>query len=112
MDELAIKCRALCTAQHVTNASLQKYTSIQAFLISPNCVSAMTHLLEQALNAVRELPDADQNAIAALILDELADEKRWDAAFAQSQDTLAQMAAKAGDDVASGRVCSGGFDEL
>jgi hypothetical protein len=62
----------------------------------------MTQLLEQALTAVRELPEAEQDAIAALILDELADEKRWDAAFARSQDKLASMAAKARDDVQAG----------
>jgi hypothetical protein len=73
---------------------------------------AVTQLLEQALTAVRELPEAEQDAIAALILDELADEKRWDAAFARSQDKLAEMAVKARADVQSGRVRSGGFEEL
>lgn len=72
----------------------------------------MTQLLEQALTAVRELPEAEQDAIAALILDELADEKRWDEAFTRSQDKLAQLAAKARDDVRNGRARSGGFDEL
>lgn len=62
---------------------------------------AVTQLLEQALTAVREPPEAEQDAIAALILDELADEKRWDAAFARSQDKLAEMAVKARVDVQS-----------
>jgi hypothetical protein len=72
----------------------------------------MTQLLEQALTAVRELPEADQDAIAALILDELADEKRWEAAYARSQDKLAELAGKARADVRDGCVRSGGFDEL
>lgn len=72
----------------------------------------MTQLLEQALTAVRNLPETEQDAIAALILDELADEKRWDAAYARSQDKLAQLAAKALDDARSGRARSGGFDDL
>ncbi len=79
---------------------------------TPLRFQAVTQLLEQALTAVRELPESEQDAIAALILDELADEKRWDAAFARSQDKLAEMAVKARADVQSGCVRSGGFDEL
>ena len=37
----------------------------------------MTRLLEQALTEVKKLPEAKQDAIASLILDELADEQRW-----------------------------------
>lgn len=72
----------------------------------------MTQLLEQALTAVRDLPEVEQDAIATLILEELADEKRWDAAFARSQDELAHLAAKALDDVRSGRTRCGGFDDF
>jgi len=72
----------------------------------------MTQLLEQALTAVRELPAAEQVAIAALILGEIADEKRWDETFARSQDKLAKLAAKARPEVREGRVRSEGFDEL
>ncbi len=72
----------------------------------------MTQLLEQALTAIRNLPEVEQDAIVALILDELADEQRWDAAFSGSQDKLARMAAKARGDVQAGRVQEGGFDEL
>ena len=46
----------------------------------------MTQLLEEAIDAVKKLPTPDQDAIASLILEELADERRWDAAFAASQD--------------------------
>jgi hypothetical protein len=45
----------------------------------------MTQLVEQALAEVRKLPDTDQNAIATFILEEIADERRWDDAFAGSQ---------------------------
>jgi aspartate/glutamate racemase len=38
-------------------------------------------------------PD-QQDQIAQIILDELADEQRWDEAFANSQDMLARLAAK------------------
>ncbi len=37
----------------------------------------MTKMLEQALSEVKKLPESEQDAIALLILDELADERRW-----------------------------------
>jgi hypothetical protein len=43
----------------------------------------MTQLLEQALNEVKKLPVPEQDAIASLILDELADERRWQESFAR-----------------------------
>ncbi len=52
----------------------------------------MTTLLEQALAEVQKLAPEQQDAIAALILEELADEQKWDRAFAESQDVLAQLA--------------------
>jgi hypothetical protein len=36
----------------------------------------MTDRLEQAIDEARKLSDSEQNAIAALILEELADERR------------------------------------
>jgi hypothetical protein len=72
----------------------------------------MTQLLEQAISEVRNLPETTQDSIAAIILDELADERRWQAAFARSADQLAQLTAKVRADVHAGRVKSGGFDQL
>lgn len=72
----------------------------------------MTQLLEQALSEVKKLPQPEQDAIAALILDELADERRWQESFARSQDQLARMAAKVREDIRAGRIQSGGFDQL
>jgi hypothetical protein len=72
----------------------------------------MTQLLEQALAEVRKLPEAEQDAIAALILEELADERRWDETFARSQGPLARLAAKVREDVRAGRVRGVGMDEL
>ena len=72
----------------------------------------MTQLLEKALTEVRKLPEPEQDAIAALILDEIADERHWDDVFARSQDTLSQLAAKVREDVQAGRVHSIGADEL
>ncbi len=55
----------------------------------------MTKLLEQAIARVKQLPETEQDAIAALILEELEDEARWDKAFAQSHDVLAELAGAA-----------------
>lgn len=52
----------------------------------------MTQLLEQALAQLEKLPQDEQDAIAALILEEIADERRWDESFARSQDRLAELA--------------------
>lgn len=72
----------------------------------------MTQLLEQALTEVKKLPEPEQDAIASLILNELADERRWQESFAGSQDQLTHLAAKVREDIRAGRVQSGGFDQL
>ena len=72
----------------------------------------MTQLLEQALTEVKKLPETEQDAIATLILEELADERRWQENFARSQDQLARLAAKVREDIRAGRVKSGGFGQL
>jgi hypothetical protein len=72
----------------------------------------MTQLLQQALDAVQQLAPAEQDAIAAIILDELADEQQWDAAFARTEDQLANTAAKVRADIAAGRIRNQGIDEL
>ena len=72
----------------------------------------MTQLLEQAIGEARKLSAPEQDAIASLILEELADERRWDEAFAGSQGRLAELAAKARRDVAAGRFRDAGIDEL
>ncbi len=72
----------------------------------------MTRLLEKAIETVRELTAAEQDAIAALILDEVADEQQWDETFARSQATLENLADKARADVRAGRIRKVGIDEL
>ena len=72
----------------------------------------MTQLLEKALTEIYKLPPEKQDTIAALILEELDDERRWDAAFAESQDKLAQLARKGRADIKAGRIKKMGIDEL
>jgi hypothetical protein len=55
----------------------------------------MTELLERAVAQVKQLPANEQDAIAAIILEELEDEVRWQEKFACSQDILAKLAAEA-----------------
>lgn len=72
----------------------------------------MTVLLEQALLKVNSLPQPEQDAIASLILEEMADEQRWADSFARSQDQLGRLAAKVRADAHSGHVRTAGMDEL
>ena len=72
----------------------------------------MTQLLEKALTEVYKLPPEKQDFIATIILEELEDERKWDKAFAESQDQLAQLAQKVRADIKAGRVKKMGIDEL
>ncbi len=71
----------------------------------------MTQLLEKVLIEVYKLPPEKQDAIAAIILKELEDERKWDKAFAELQDQLAQLAQKVRADIKAGRVKKMGIDK-
>ena len=64
----------------------------------------MTKLLDMALSEVAKLPASEQDAVAALVLEELASEKRWSLSFAKSQDLLAKLAEEALAEYASGKT--------
>ena len=72
----------------------------------------MTQLLEKVLIEVYKLPPEKQDAIAAVILEELEDERLWDKAFAESQDQLAQLARKVRADIKAGRIKKIGIEAL
>ena len=55
----------------------------------------MTELLTKAMAEISKLPQQDQDAFAAWILDEIRAEHRWTRAFEGSQDTLAKLADEA-----------------
>ena len=63
----------------------------------------MTRLLEQALAKIRTLPDAEQDAIAQIVLDEIESERRWDELFAKSPQKLGKLADKAWAEHEAGR---------
>lgn len=72
----------------------------------------MSQLLEDAVAQARKLPDAEQDAIAAIILEEIEDDRRWEEALARSPEKLAGLASRAEEQVRAGRCRAAGFDEL
>ncbi|HVF09804.1 MAG TPA: hypothetical protein VNA16_03330 [Abditibacteriaceae bacterium] len=72
----------------------------------------MTQLLEKAFAEAAKLSEDEQNSFAALMLEELASERRWDEAFAHSQQQLAQLAAAALAEHRAGRTRLLNVDEL
>ena len=55
----------------------------------------MTILLEKAFAEVTKLSEPEQDELAGWILEELASERRWSKAFANSRDVLQQLASEA-----------------
>jgi hypothetical protein len=55
----------------------------------------MTAVLETALAEVAKLPPEEQDALAALLLDEIKSEQRWTESFRKSQNLLKSLAADA-----------------
>lgn len=72
----------------------------------------MTKLLEKAFAEAAKLPQDAQDRIAAQLLQELADEAKWDASFAASASELERLAAEALEEYRAGRTQELGFDEL
>ena len=64
----------------------------------------MTQLLDKALSEIAKLPASEQDAVAALVLEELASEERWSSSFAESQDLLATLAEEALAEHAAGKT--------
>lgn len=63
-----------------------------------------SQLLEQAITEIKALPEQEQDALAALILEEIASERRWQQLFAESQDVLAQLADEALAEYKAGKM--------
>ncbi|MBI2432883.1 MAG: hypothetical protein HYV26_08435 [Candidatus Hydrogenedentes bacterium] len=65
----------------------------------------MTQLLEEAIERIRTLAPEDQDAIAARLLAELADDQAWEASFRATTDAQwADVAARVRADIAAGRT--------
>ena len=67
----------------------------------------MIRLLEQAIVEIEKLPEDAQNAIAARLLADLADEQAWAARFAATTDTQwDRMTAMVRQEIAAGDTTS------
>jgi len=64
----------------------------------------MTNALQKAFEAASQLPDRDQDALAAAILEELAADERWEAAVAAAPGALEQLAEEALAEHRAGRT--------
>ena len=64
----------------------------------------MTKLLQKAFDEASKLPDAEQDTLGRILLDELASERRWDELFAGSHDFLAELADEALAEHRAGRT--------
>jgi len=62
----------------------------------------VTDLLKEAFAAVSRLPADEQDAMAGLLLAELASEEKWEERFAESQGALSLLAQEALDEHARG----------
>ncbi|MDV3000152.1 MAG: hypothetical protein N5P05_001758 [Chroococcopsis gigantea SAG 12.99] len=64
----------------------------------------MTELLQRAIARLKTLPSKEQDAIAAMILEELEEERLWDESFANSPDVLAKLGAEAMAEYRAGKT--------
>ena len=70
----------------------------------------MTKLLDKAIEQARKLPPEDQDALGAIILDEIAEEARWARRFAETQDQLDRWADEVREEIESGKTFPLDFD--
>lgn len=72
----------------------------------------MTKLLEKAFEEASRLPEADQNALAKWVLDELQSERAWEKTFAESEDVLEKLADEAIVEKRKGKTIPLNLDRL
>ena len=71
----------------------RRHTSTADFY--DHMLTPMTQLLEKAFEKASELPEEEQDDLAAFILEELESERQWEQAFSESQDELERLADEA-----------------
>jgi hypothetical protein len=64
----------------------------------------MTRLLEKAFRQAARLRETEQNALAKWVLEELEAERKWETAFAGSEDVLDRLADEALDAHGKGKT--------
>ena len=74
----------------------------------------MTGLMAQAMSRIAQLPEQDQEALAAILLREIESERRWDELFScpESADLLASMADDALAEAEAGQCRPLSLDDL
>lgn len=64
----------------------------------------MTQALASAIAEAAKLPPTEQDALASILLDEIASEQRWAQSFAKSDDVLESLAFEALAEFRSGNT--------
>ena len=64
----------------------------------------MTKLLEKAFEEASKLSELEQNTLARWLIDEIITEKKWEKAFAESEDLLEKLANEALAEHAEGKT--------
>jgi hypothetical protein len=64
----------------------------------------MTKRLEEAIERLRRLPEADQDSIAQIVFDELESERKWDELFTKSPEKLKRLGDQAWADYEAGKT--------
>ena len=64
----------------------------------------MTQALSTAVATAAQLPEEEQDALVAILLEEMESKERWSALFADSPNLLERMANEAIQDFQAGRV--------
>jgi len=72
----------------------------------------MTKLLEKAFEEASKLPDVEQKALAKWVLEELEAERKWEKAFAESEDMLERLAEEALEAHRQGKTMPLDIDKL
>ena len=72
----------------------------------------MTQLLKKAFEDASKLPDIEQNTLARWLLEELEAERKWDRAFAGSEDILDRLADEAIEAHRKGKTTPLNIDKL
>ncbi len=72
----------------------------------------MTKLLEKAFEEASRLPELEQNALARWLIDEILSERKWEKAFAESEDVLDKLADEALEERAEDKTKPLNFNQL
>jgi NurA-like 5'-3' nuclease len=64
----------------------------------------MTELLEKAFEEASKLTELEQNTLARWLIDEIISERKWEKAFAESEDVLEKLGDEALAEYAAGKT--------